>query len=161
MTVLWHEVCGIPSRYLRLVLGNAMPWGFHNAQIADFMTARGLRAGDRVAYIGNALSAAWVELDGAHIVAFVPTRVTHNDAEWGRPLQYSFEQTDTFWHDGPEAQGRVLSAFRQAGARWVVADEVPKWADTSAWNVAGVTGNLREGDFNSTYYRRLDTTPDE
>ena len=155
ITVLREEIYGIPIRYLQLAVGGAMPWEFHNAQIADFMSSQGLRNGDRVAYIGNALSAAWVGLDGAQIVAFVPTRTTHNDSELGRPLQYSFENTDSFWRASPENRQRVFSAFRRAGARWVVADEVPGWADTTGWQIAGTSGVLREGDRFATLFQRL------
>ena len=153
--VLWNELIGIPTTYLQLTFTHAMPWEFHNAQIADHMKGQGLHPGDKVAYIGNALSAAWVVLDDAQIVAFIPTRTTHDDSKPGRPLQYSFRKTDAFWRATPAEQQQALDAFRAAGAQWAIADEVPEWAETSGWKSAGTSGNLRAGDYFSTFYRPL------
>ena len=43
------------------------------------------------------------------------------------------DRSRTYWHAPPEAQQRVLDAFRRAGARMVVADRVPEGPLPDGW----------------------------
>lgn len=141
------------------VTGRKMPELWANVQTAETMRKAGLKPGDRVAYIGFALGAAHVGLEQAQIVAAIPERITHDDKLWGRPLVFEFPKPHDFWRRSREDQERVFQAFRSVGAKWVFADTVPKWADTSGWTVASYmdmgTYRVRPGDRRYVYYKKL------
>jgi hypothetical protein len=120
------------------------------------MRQAGLQSGDRVAYIGFSLGAAHVGLERAQIVAAVPASPIQNDTVWGRPLVFTFPKPDEFWRSSSQDQRRVLETFRRVGAKWVFADCVPTWADTSGWQVAGESYLLRPGDRPYVYFKKLE-----
>ena len=136
-----------------------VPEVYTTVQVAETMHKAGLQPGDRVAYIGFSLGAAHVGLEQAQIVAAVPEQVTHDDRLWGRPLMFEFPKPRNFWRRSREDQERVFDAFRKVGAKWVFADTVPKWADTSGWQVAAhmdkATYTFRHSDKPYVYYKRL------
>jgi hypothetical protein len=155
---------GAPIRYLAPDLydeirGAKFPDGYTNVLTAEAMRKAGLRPGDRVAYIGFALGAAHVGLERAQIVAAIPEQITHDDRVWGRPLVFSFPKPHDFWRRSREDQERVFQAFRSVGAKWVFADTVPKWANTSGWQVAAYmdhgTYEVRPFDKRYVYFKKL------
>ena len=155
---------GAPIRYLGPDLydeirGVKFPDGYTNVLTAEAMRKAGLQPGDRVAYIGFALGAAHVGLERAQIVAAIPEQITHDDKVWGRPLVFSFPKPHDFWRRSREDQERVLQAFRSVGAKWVFADTVPKWANTSGWQVAAYmdhgTYEVRPFDKRYVYFKKL------
>ena len=141
------------------VRGVKFPDGYTNVLTAEALRKAGLQPGDRVAYIGFTLGAAHVGLERAHIVAVVPDRITHDDKMMGRPLVFSFPRPHDFWGRSREDQERVFQAFRSVGAKWVIADTVPKWADTTGWQVAAYmdhgTYQVRPFDKRYVYYKKL------
>jgi hypothetical protein len=173
--IAWVAVCAIPLvtawvsmggtfRYLGPdlfdeVRGVKFPDGYTNVLTAEALREAGLQPGDRVAYIGFTLGAANVGLERAHIVAVVPDRITHDDKMMGRPLVFSFPRPHDFWARSREDQERVFQAFRSVGAKWVIADTVPKWADTSGWQVAAYmdhgTYQVRPFDKRHVYFKKL------
>lgn len=155
---------GGPFRYLAPDLfdelrGVKLPEGYTNVQAAETMHKAGLEPGDRVAYIGFSLGAALVGVEQAQIVAAVPERITHDDKVWGRPLVFDFPKPHAFWGRSKEDQERVFQAFRSVGAKWVIADTVPKWADTRGWQVAAYmdhgTYEVRPFDKRYVYFKKL------
>ena len=126
-----------------------------NIELAEAMKRQGLKPGDRVGFIGDTLDATWLALNEAQIVAMVPARVYHSDTGLGRPIEESFVKTDRFWQSGVKKQEAVLAAFREAGAQWALADEVPPGADVSEWMVGGEALKLRNADSGYLYYRKL------
>ncbi len=126
-----------------------------NVELAEAMKRKGLKPGDRVGFIGDTLDATWLALNEAQIVAMVPARIYHSDTELGRPIGESFVKTDRFWQSGVKKQEAVLTAFREAGAQWALADEVPPGADVSQWMVGGEALKLRAADSGYLYYRKL------
>ena len=140
---------------IKETLRKADPWGYFNIEVAEHMRQQGLKPGDRVAYMGFSLGAAHVGLERAQIVATVPERITHDDKIWGRPLVFTFPKPDEFWCSSPQMQQQVFNAFRSVGAKWVFADNVPSWADTSGWQVAGGATAFKKGDRCYTYFRKL------
>jgi hypothetical protein len=136
------------------ISGRTAPLGYGTVETAETMRREGLRPGDRVAYIGSSLGAAHVGLERAQIVAVVPQRITHDDRVAGRPLVMTFPQPDAFWRSGPDIQQKALAAFRSVGAKWVFADNVPQWADTTGWRAAGAT-SVRPGNRPFVYFRKL------
>lgn len=151
----WRELVTVPF----YVAGEMLAWGSSplkaNVDLAENMTRKGLRPGDGVAFIGDTLDATWLGLNEARIVAMVPARIYHSDTELGRPIQESFEKTDRFWRSGALKQGAALAAFRDAGAKWALANEVPPGADLTDWMIAGPAQKLRDADSGYLYYRRL------
>jgi hypothetical protein len=124
------------------ISGRKLPWGYTNVQVAETLSRSGLLPGDRVAYIGLSINAAHVGLEQSQVVAMVPEYITHDDGAWGRPVEITFPKPHDFWRRSREDQERVLEAFRRVGAKWVFADTVPKWADTSGWQVAAKMDGL-------------------
>ena len=104
--------------------------------------------GQRLAYIGLAISADWLRLKKHRVVGevtvlydrnVIPARIIHlNDVE-----------IHNFWRSGRNTQEAVLENFRLVGARWVAADYVPSWADTTGWCKVGGIG------VNTAYIRPL------
>jgi hypothetical protein len=149
------ELTSVPFFLAGEAFGLANPPDKSNVELADSMRREGLRSGDRVAYIGDTLDATWLALTGAQVVAMVPARVYHDESELARPISEDFHGTDHFWQSRPEERDDVLRAFRDAGARWVLANEVPPGADLSGWTRAGRTHHLRPADSDIQYFRRL------
>jgi hypothetical protein len=145
----------MPRQLVGDALGKRTPWSYENVQVAETMLQRGLQPGDRVAYIGFELGAVHVGLEGVHIVAVVPERVTHDDKGWGRPYVFEFPKADEFWRSSPQAKQRVFDAFRSVGAKWVFADTVPEWADVTGWQIAGASREMRATDRPYTYFKEL------
>jgi hypothetical protein len=100
--------------------------------IAREMEDVGLRRGDAIAYLGLPIHAYWARLSGVRIIAEVP--MSYDRREWlSRGGKLVCPELKTFWHSNAEAQGQVFDKFARAGARYVVADIVPAWADLEGW----------------------------
>jgi len=84
---------------------------------AEGLKAQGIRPGDRVALIGNALNCYWAHLAGVRIVAEIP-----------------LDGRSTFWAAARPVQARALEAFVGAGAKVVVSDERPPTASDPGWH---------------------------
>jgi len=137
------------------ITGSRVPLEYSNVEIAENMKRHGLKPGDRVATIGASLTAAHVGLEKAQIVAMVPERILHDDTRPGRPLEFTFARTDDFWRSSPQDKLHVFEAFRSVGTKWVFADCVPNWADTSGWQLAGGAQTFRSGDLPFVYFKML------
>jgi hypothetical protein len=128
----------------------------HMVHLAQTMQAQGLRAGDKVAWLGQSLEAVWLGLDRAQIAVEIPVGTRHLDDKYGRPLAYSFDNTDRFWRAFSLEKNQVFEAFRNTGAKWAFADSVPNWASLEGWIPAGPSHAWRNGDRPFVYYRKLD-----
>ena len=135
--------------------GKEPPWGYLYVEVAEKLHNAGLRPGDRVAYIGWELAATHIGVARAQIVSVIPERIYHDDTRWGRPYAYDFSRADEFWRSNQETNERVFGAFRRVGAKWVVADNVPQWADLRGWQIAGSALVLRPAGRPYTYLRKL------
>lgn len=100
--------------------------------LAERFRGLGVRPGDRVAYIGQSIDADWVRMDGAKIVAEVPIIWDHLD-QLNRFVEPNQREVEAFWRADAGTRGRVLQAFRDAGAVIVVADKAPTWALAQGW----------------------------
>lgn len=80
----------------------------------------GLHPGDQVGIIGYGFDAFWARLARVKIVAEMPDSAA-----------------DLFWRGSDETQTQVLQAFAQSGARAVVAEYVPAYANTTGWQQVG------------------------
>jgi hypothetical protein len=149
----------IPADLFDEVRGVKFPEGYTNTLVAETMRKAGLQPGDRVAYIGFSLGAASVGVAQAQIVATIPELITHEDKKWGRPLLFRFPKPHDFWGRSKEDQERVFQAFRSVGAKWVISDTVPKWADTTGWQIAAYkdhgTWEISPFDKRYVYFKRL------
>ena len=126
-------------------------------RMAQEMRGLGMNTGDRIAYVGLPITAYWARLAGVQIIAEVPPDYDR-DPLTGR-LLYGHAQIDAFWRAEPSRQQRILEAFAQIGAEWVVADMAPSWADTAGWiKLKTVSRSQREGSM-ETYARPLRHEP--
>jgi hypothetical protein len=99
---------------LRALVGRDDPNDFAIAALA--FQKLGLRPGDEVGRIGSPFFDYWARLARVRIIAEVP------DA-----------QASQFWAADSATREDVLTTFARAGAKAVVAQSVPEWADTSGW----------------------------
>jgi hypothetical protein len=89
-------------------------------EVANGLRSMGLVAGDKVASTSyaNRNNAAWARLARAQIIAEV----------YDAPLDGSpGEVNDAFWVADRATKENILSTFRAAGAKVVVADSIPHW----------------------------------
>ena len=97
-------------------------------QVADELRRAGVPEGAAVAVIGDAMYAAWPRLARAHVVAELPPKPAGN--------------VETFWAADETRRHQVLAtAFElEAGAQFVVAQDVPRYALGDGWRPLGTTG---------------------
>jgi hypothetical protein len=104
-----------------------------NWMVAQRMKELGLRPGDRIAWIGEAIVAEWVRLDGAKIVAEVPVRYDRLEANRFRSVITNQAEIEDFWHAPAPVKARVLDLFRQEGVTFVMVDRIPEGVDSDGW----------------------------
>jgi hypothetical protein len=126
-------------------------------RVAQEMRALGMNVGDRIAYVGLPITAYWARLAGVEIIAEVPTEYDRVGLT-GR-LRYGHSQTDAFWRADPSGQQLILDAFARTGARWVVADIVPSWANTAGWTKLRTLQRGQRAGSMETYARPLHREP--
>jgi hypothetical protein len=149
------ETIAVPVQFLQGLQGRENPLVEADVRIAETLRRQGFRAGDEVGLVGNSLMVAWLHLLDGRLIASVPMTITHNDRNSGRPLTVTFERSDVFWRSDRQTQQRVLDAFREKGARWALASNVPTWADLSGWQVAGDFEPWRQESLPLMYFKRL------
>jgi hypothetical protein len=85
--------------------------------VAEKLWQLGIEPGDEVAVIGYAFDSYWARLARVQIVA--------ETLGW---------QADALWLGDPVFQQEVLGVFASTGARAIVAEYVPAYADVSGWH---------------------------
>ena len=93
-------------------------------QVAEALGAAGVRAGDAVAAMGDALPSYWARLARVKVVVEI------------REL----DDANLFWASDSTGRARVVQLFARAGARVAVAKPLPAWARLGAWRPLGTTG---------------------
>ena len=91
-------------------------------EVAEELNRLGIKAGDSVGVIGYAFDSYWARLARVQIVA----ELWEQDA-------------DTFWLGDLALQAEVIQAFAGSGAKAVVAEAVPAFADLGSWQQVGDT----------------------
>jgi 4-amino-4-deoxy-L-arabinose transferase-like glycosyltransferase len=95
-------------------------------QVADELRKMGVAQGDSVASIGNTMFNAWPRLARVRVVAEISTR-TGGDVE-------------KFWAGDAALKRQVIETFARTGARLIVAEGIPQWANaTDGWQRIGTT----------------------
>ena len=89
-------------------------------------------AGEKVGYIGLAISADWLRLRNHRVIGEVTVRYDR-DISPAQRVVLNQAQIEKFWQSEQSSKEALLTSFRDAGARWVAADYVPPWANTSGW----------------------------
>jgi hypothetical protein len=107
-------------------------WNLHWV-LAQRFRELGMKAGDRIAYIGNAIDSEWARELGVRIVIEVPVIVERDNA-LKQNIVLNYREPDLFWHASSPVQARVLEAFRRAGASFVVTDRLPPSAVAQGWS---------------------------
>ena len=88
--------------------------------VAETLQALGIQPGDRVGVIGYAYDSFWARLAKVRIT----TELLDTDAE-------------ELWRGNDALQQSVLQSFADAGAKAIVAEHVPQYADVSGWHRVG------------------------
>src|SRR5579875_889023 len=106
----------------------------HNLQamLAARFHRLGVKAGDRIAYIGNAMDADWARQLGARVVAEVPV-IWDRHNSLSRVVMENYAEVDAFWAAPKTVRAHVLDLFRKAGASIVVAGKLPRQAQAEGW----------------------------
>jgi hypothetical protein len=90
--------------------------------VAEELWQLGIEPGDQVAVIGYAFDSYWARLARVKIVV--------ETLDW---------QADALWLGDPAFQREVLAVYASAGARAIVAEYVPAYADMTGWRQVGVS----------------------
>jgi hypothetical protein len=88
--------------------------------VAEELWRLGIAPGDQVAVIGYAFDSYWARLARVKIVA--------ETLGW---------QADSFWLGDPAFQQEVLAVYASTGAKAIVAEYVPTYAEVSDWHQVG------------------------
>jgi hypothetical protein len=110
------------SRAGQLISGRN-PWPHLQFQVADGLNRLGVRSGDQVASLGTSFDAFWARLARVKIVAEIPNR-----------------HVADFWAANNSIKSQVLKTFATAGAKVIVARNVPSFVCTSDWKRIGNSG---------------------
>jgi hypothetical protein len=95
-------------------------------QVADELRKMGVVRGDGVASIGNTMFNAWPRLARVRVVAEISTR-TGGDVE-------------KFWAGDAALKAKVIETFARTGAKVIVAEGIPQWANSAqGWHKIGTT----------------------
>jgi 4-amino-4-deoxy-L-arabinose transferase-like glycosyltransferase len=95
-------------------------------QVADELSRMGIARGESVASIGNTMFNAWPRLARVRVVAEISTR-TGGDVE-------------KFWAADAALKRQVIETFARTGAKVVVAEGIPQWANNAdGWQRIGTT----------------------
>jgi hypothetical protein len=96
-------------------------------QVGSTLHQMGVRNGDRVSYMGEALSDhGWAYLAGVEIAAEIP-----------------WEDTLSFWGADRKQRDEALNSLASTGARVLVTRDVPNTAMPMNWRKSGRYGLLR------------------
>lgn len=95
-------------------------------QVADELSRMGVARGESVASIGNTMFNAWPRLARVRVVAEISTR-TGGDVE-------------KFWAADAARKRQVIETFARTGAKIIVAEGIPQWANNAdGWQRIGTT----------------------
>jgi len=145
-----------PRAFVKDVIGRGNPAEINDITLAETMKQAGLNPGDRVALVGTSLGVPWLGLLGATAVATVPETIKYNDRILGRLQFNTYEKSDAYWRSDAAAKQRVFDAFRGVGAKWILACNVPKWANTAGWKLAGHFFAADAEDRPEMFYQKID-----
>ncbi len=106
-------------------------WNLH-WMLAERFRQLGVKSGDRIAFIGDAMDSEWARQLGVRIVAEVPV-IFERDDKLTRGIVLNQSEVQAFWHAPPPVRTRVLDAFRRAGVSLVVAEMLPGTAEGEGW----------------------------
>jgi hypothetical protein len=89
-------------------------------QIAEGLSAKKVAPGDKIAVVDAELGEDWQKLLHLSIVAEIPG-----------------DEQDKFWSTSEAERLRIYQTLRTTGAKVLVADRVPPWAETTGWEQIG------------------------
>ena len=92
-------------------------------EVANDLSRMGIKAGDKVAFIGAAFFEYWARLARVKIVAEIPQG-----------------STEKFWSAGPEVKSQVYSLLAKAGAKALITNQRVIHVSTEGWRQIGNTG---------------------
>jgi len=131
---------GVSAKSLLLERNTANP----NAEVAAELKAAGANPETPVAFIGLTLQPEWARQAQLRIVGDVPF-VYGRDPGLHRYIKFDRTNLKHFWQASPFAREHIYEGFRNAGARFVVAHEVPPDADTTGWTRLSTEIDLLSG----------------
>jgi hypothetical protein len=101
-----------------------------NLNVATAVERSGIVPGDKIAFVGDAISAYWAKLDGVKIIAEIPSHYWKGQY---RPV------SRMYWESPEGERAAILGEFENLGARAVLAWR-PATGVPSGWREIGGTG---------------------
>jgi hypothetical protein len=129
-----------------------------HAAVAAEMQAAGAPPGTAVAFIGLTLQPEWARQGQFRIVGDIPFRYGRDPGP-SRGILFDRMHLERFWQAPPAVRQKIYDGFAQAGARFVIAHEVPENADTTGWTRLKTKVNLISGCCQTFWIRPLTVTP--
>jgi len=151
-----QEIVEVPRLFFGSLSGKETdPVLMADIRLAETLRKQDFHPQDKAALIGDTLLVSWLSLLEGQSVAAVPSTIRFNDRLFGRPQESAYEKPDFFWRSDLKTQEDVLNTFRSQDAKWVFANNIPRWADVSGWTNAGRFPAQREGGRPDMYYKKL------
>lgn len=102
------------------------------AQVATELAAAGATPGTPVAFMGLTLQPEWARQAQLHIVGDIPFRYDR-DPGLHRPIHFDRTNLQQFWQAPPSVRRAIYQRFALAGARYVIAHDLPPATDAAEW----------------------------
>ncbi|MCA2969643.1 MAG: DUF2029 domain-containing protein [Acidobacteriaceae bacterium] len=127
-----------------------------HATVVGEIHAAGAPPGTAVALIGLTLQPEWARQGRLRIVGDVPFRYSYtHEPGPNRELLLDTANVERFWQVPAPVRQKIYDGFAQAGARFVIAHEVPEKADTTGWTRLNTKVNLISGCCQTFWIRPL------
>jgi hypothetical protein len=121
------------------ILSRNGPWHVSSEAVSETLRARGVKPGDRIAYIGQSTDFYWARLAGVEVNAEI--------RQWGEPSDPWFlslvpktsvsgleRSVDIYWALSPEKKEKVDHILYGVGSTAIVTDAFPMGGDATGWN---------------------------
>ena len=125
-----------------------------HAAVAVEMHRAGAPPGSPVAFIGLTLQPEWARQGRFRIVGDVPYRYGRDPGP-SRDILLDRTNIMQFWQAPTPVRQKIYDGFAQAGARFVIAHEVPEKTDMTGWTRLNTKVNLLSGCCQTFWIRPL------
>jgi hypothetical protein len=119
------------------LFGCGGPWQTSSETVAKALAERGIRPGDRIAFIGVSEDFYWARLADVRVNAEIRQFDTNYYIYSLAPKSVAAglqRSVDMYWLSTQSVKGEIDQTLRNAGSKAIVTDALPKGADNNGWN---------------------------
>ncbi len=119
------------------ILSRGSPWHMSSEALCEALWERGIKKGDRVAYIGGLGDFYWARLAGVQVNAEIRQLSVDGPLQAlvppGRAAEFE-RSVDLYWASPSETKEKIDSILYKTGSRAVVTDAFPTAGGVSGWD---------------------------